>query len=228
MNGPSKFYSYRSGVRRWSYCRRQNTTAVQYQIQRHLKKLQFFLAHNVYLNQWAIKSKSPCIHSWKAHLPILISGQRPTVSNMLISSIRKDLKDRQGAVCRDPRWCYASNELQWWYQTTMGCLMHLLGAQGNEQSGRAIIARQTGATQAFHFIDGLSRAIRHLGRIVCRSHTLRFTRVSALSGCWVLIIRANKRSAKKAWARFHNRFDGEGFQYNPHFMIYLWVNMTLR
>lgn len=52
-------------------------------------------------------------------------------------------------------------------KATMGMFDASLGAQGNEQSGRAIIARQTeGDTSTFHFIDNLSRAIRHLGRIV--------------------------------------------------------------
>jgi len=42
-----------------------------------------------------------------------------------------------------------------------------LGAQGNEISGRAIIARQKeGDTSNFHFIDNLSRAIEHGGRIL--------------------------------------------------------------
>lgn len=42
-----------------------------------------------------------------------------------------------------------------------------LGARSNEVSGRAILARQReGDVSTFHFIDNLSRAIRHLGRIV--------------------------------------------------------------
>jgi hypothetical protein len=42
-----------------------------------------------------------------------------------------------------------------------------LGAAGNETSGRAILARQKeGDTSNFHFIDNLSRAIEHGGRIL--------------------------------------------------------------
>ena len=42
-----------------------------------------------------------------------------------------------------------------------------LGARSNETSGRAIIARQReGDTSNFHFIDNLSRAIEHGGRIL--------------------------------------------------------------
>lgn len=42
-----------------------------------------------------------------------------------------------------------------------------LGDQGNEVSGRAILARQReGDVSTFHFIDNLSRAIAHAGRIL--------------------------------------------------------------
>ena len=42
-----------------------------------------------------------------------------------------------------------------------------LGARSNETSGRAIMARQReGDVSTFHFIDNLSRSIRHCGRIV--------------------------------------------------------------
>lgn len=42
-----------------------------------------------------------------------------------------------------------------------------LGARSNETSGRAIMARQReGDVSTFHFSDNLSRAIRHLGRVV--------------------------------------------------------------
>ncbi|HVY34241.1 MAG TPA: portal protein [Caulobacteraceae bacterium] len=42
-----------------------------------------------------------------------------------------------------------------------------LGAASNENSGRAILARQReGDVSTFHFIDNLSRAIRHAGRIM--------------------------------------------------------------
>ena len=42
-----------------------------------------------------------------------------------------------------------------------------LGARSNETSGRAIMARQReGDTSTFHYIDNLSRSIRHAGRIL--------------------------------------------------------------
>lgn len=42
-----------------------------------------------------------------------------------------------------------------------------LGARGNETSGRAILLRQKeGDTATFHYIDNLTRAIRHTGRVL--------------------------------------------------------------
>lgn len=52
-------------------------------------------------------------------------------------------------------------------QATMGMFNASIGAQGNEKSGKAIIARQRESdTGTFHFIDNLSRCIRHVGCIV--------------------------------------------------------------
>lgn len=52
-------------------------------------------------------------------------------------------------------------------QSTMGMFNASLGAQSNETSGKAIIARQRESdTGSFHFVDNLSRAIRHTGCII--------------------------------------------------------------
>jgi hypothetical protein len=49
----------------------------------------------------------------------------------------------------------------------MGLYDASLGARSNETSGRAIMARQReGDVSTFHYIDNLSRAIRHAGRIL--------------------------------------------------------------
>lgn len=49
----------------------------------------------------------------------------------------------------------------------MGLYDASLGARSNETSGRAILARQReGDVSTFHFIDNLSRAIRHAGRVL--------------------------------------------------------------
>jgi len=52
-------------------------------------------------------------------------------------------------------------------KATTGLFDPSMGAQSNEQSGRAIIARQRqGDTTNFHFTDNLSRALRQIGKII--------------------------------------------------------------
>lgn len=52
-------------------------------------------------------------------------------------------------------------------KSTTGMYDASLGAQGNETSGRAILARQKeGDTANFHFSDNLNRTIRHCGRVL--------------------------------------------------------------
>jgi hypothetical protein len=52
-------------------------------------------------------------------------------------------------------------------KATTGIYASGLGEQGNEQTGRAILARQhQGQISNFHYIDNMTRAIRHAGRIL--------------------------------------------------------------
>lgn len=52
-------------------------------------------------------------------------------------------------------------------KSTMGMFDASVGAQGNEISGKAILARQReGDTGSFRFIDNLSKAIRRVGRLL--------------------------------------------------------------
>ena len=52
-------------------------------------------------------------------------------------------------------------------KSIMGIFDASLGAKSNETSGKAIMARQReGDVSTFHYIDNLSRAIRHAGRIL--------------------------------------------------------------
>lgn len=52
-------------------------------------------------------------------------------------------------------------------KSIMGLYDASLGARSNETSGRAIMARQReGDTSTFHYIDNLTRAIRHAGRVL--------------------------------------------------------------
>ena len=52
-------------------------------------------------------------------------------------------------------------------KSVIGMFDASMGARSNETSGKAIVARQMEADNAtFHFIDNLSRAIRHAGRVL--------------------------------------------------------------
>jgi hypothetical protein len=52
-------------------------------------------------------------------------------------------------------------------KATTGIFDASLGARGNETSGRAILARQReGDVANYHYVDNLSRAIRHAGRVI--------------------------------------------------------------
>ncbi len=52
-------------------------------------------------------------------------------------------------------------------KSVMGMFDASLGARSNEQSGRAILARQReGDVSTFHFIDNLNKAIQHAGKII--------------------------------------------------------------
>ena len=52
-------------------------------------------------------------------------------------------------------------------KATIGLYDASLGARSNETSGKAILARQReGDVSTFHFIDNMSRAIRHTGRVL--------------------------------------------------------------
>lgn len=52
-------------------------------------------------------------------------------------------------------------------KATLGIFDASLGANGNEKSGKAILARQTQSDNStFHFVDNLQTSIRHVGRIL--------------------------------------------------------------
>ena len=52
-------------------------------------------------------------------------------------------------------------------KSIMGLYDASLGARSNETSGRAIMARQReGDVSTFHFLDNLTRAVRHAGRVI--------------------------------------------------------------
>lgn len=64
-------------------------------------------------------------------------------------------------------WQQALQNFEHDIQASMGMYAADIGEQGNEKSGRAILARQkAGDTATFHYVDNLSRAIRFTGRIL--------------------------------------------------------------
>ena len=74
---------------------------------------------------------------------------------------------RQPAADVPTGWLQAMQATEHDIQAALGMYNAAVGAPSNEKSGRAIMARQREADNAtFHFIDNLSRAIRHVGRIL--------------------------------------------------------------
>lgn len=74
---------------------------------------------------------------------------------------------RQPAADVPTGWLQAMQATEHDIQSALGMYNASVGAPSNEKSGRAIMARQREADNAtFHFIDNLSRAIRHVGRIL--------------------------------------------------------------
>jgi guanyl-specific ribonuclease Sa len=70
-------------------------------------------------------------------------------------------------------------------QASLGMYQASLGMQSNETSGKAIMARQReGDNATFHYIDNLSRSMRHLGKIVVEMipKTYDTTRVARIIG----------------------------------------------
>ena len=79
-----------------------------------------------------------------------------------IAPLRQPL-DSGGAIGAMQEAAAASDDMK----SIMGLYDASLGQRSNETSGRAILARQReGDTSTFHFIDNLSRAIRHAGRVL--------------------------------------------------------------
>lgn len=74
---------------------------------------------------------------------------------------------RQPAADVPSGWLQAMQSTEHDIQSALGMYNASLGAPSNEKSGRAIMARQRESDNStFHFIDNLSRAIRHLGTIL--------------------------------------------------------------
>jgi hypothetical protein len=87
-------------------------------------------------------------------------------------------------------------------KSTLGMYDASLGAKSNETSGKAIMARQReGDTSTFHFIDNLSRAIQHAGRIL----------VDLIPHCYSpgQMVRILGQDGRTATVKIANRMPGE-------------------
>lgn len=74
---------------------------------------------------------------------------------------------RQSPPGISPGWLQVMQNTEHDVQASLGMYQASLGAESNEKSGKAILARQReGDTATFHYIDNLSRSIRHAGRIL--------------------------------------------------------------
>jgi hypothetical protein len=87
-------------------------------------------------------------------------------------------------------------------KSSLGMFDASLGNKSNETSGKAIMARQKeGDTSTFHFIDNLSRAIQHAGRIL----------VDLIPAVYTpgMMVRVLGQDGKAAVAKVQNRQPGE-------------------
>jgi DNA-binding protein YbaB len=102
-------------------------------------------------SRWATANKRS--HAYLEYEPITVDGQmapppqRQPMADVPVGTLQLAM--------------HASDNIK----ATTGIHDASLGAQGNETSGRAIMARQReGDVSNFHFTDNLSRSIRHAGR----------------------------------------------------------------
>lgn len=77
------------------------------------------------------------------------------------------MPQRSAGAQPDAGWLNWTQQMQMLIKSTIGMYQNSLGMQGNETSGRAIMAKQRQSDNAtFHFQDNLSRAIALTGRII--------------------------------------------------------------
>lgn len=94
-------------------------------------------------------------HSYLPYKPYILGGvAMPPPQRVNPITPTQDLMNARMAMTQD-------------IKEIVGIYDAALGAQSNETSGKAIMARQRESDNAtFHYIDNLNRAIRHVGRIV--------------------------------------------------------------
>jgi len=104
-------------------------------------------------NQWAVANQK--------NIPFL--PYKP----LSVDGVSVPPPQRQPSPGLSQGWAEITMQSRNMIQASMGMYNASVGAQGNEKSGKAILARQReGDVGSFHYHDNLSRSIRHTGRIL--------------------------------------------------------------
>lgn len=132
-------------------------------------------ARSAFVEQIALAPKAPYIAAAGQVEPYKSEWQAANRSNQPV--LRYDPIDINGQALPAPQrqmppqpsagWMQEMQVSERDIQSALGMYAASVGNEGQEKSGRAILARQKeGDTSTFHYIDNLSRSIRHAGRII--------------------------------------------------------------
>jgi hypothetical protein len=132
-------------------------------------------ARSAFVEQIALAPKAPFVAAAGQVEPYKSEWQKSNTSNQPV--LRYDPIDINGQALPPPQRQMPPQPSSGWFQemqvsegdvqSSLGMYAASLGGEGQEKSGRAILARQKeGDTSTFHYIDNLSRSIRHAGRII--------------------------------------------------------------
>lgn len=132
-------------------------------------------ARSAFVEQIALAPKAPFIAAAGQIEDFESEWSNANTSNQPV--LRYNPVDINGTPVGAPQRQPAPQPSQGWFQemevsgrdmqAALGMYAASVGNEGQEKSGRAILARQKeGDTSTFHYIDNLSRSIRHAGRII--------------------------------------------------------------
>lgn len=132
-------------------------------------------ARSAFVEQIALAPKAPYVAAAGQIENYEDEWSKANVSNQPV--LRYDPVDINGTPVPQPQRQPAPQPSSGWFQemevsgrdiqAALGMYAASVGNEGQEKSGRAILARQKeGDTSTFHYIDNLSRSIRHAGRII--------------------------------------------------------------
>jgi len=132
-------------------------------------------ARSAFVEQIALAPKAPYVAAAGQVENYEDEWAKANTSNQPV--LRYDPQDINGTPVPPPQRQPAPQPSSGWFQemevsgrdiqAALGMYAASVGNEGQEKSGRAILARQKeGDTSTFHYIDNLSRSIRHAGRII--------------------------------------------------------------